>query len=50
MSDYGFNTLSVHAGAQPTSWVQVLCELQRDWARKETAGQFAELVFGVEGR
>jgi nicotinamidase-related amidase len=40
----------LQAGAQPTSWVQVLCELQRDWARKETAGQFAELVFAVEGR
>ena len=40
----------VHAGAQPTSWIQVTCELQRDWARKETAGQFAEIVFAVEGR
>ena len=40
----------LQAGAQPTSWVQVLCELQRDWARKETAKQFAELVFAVEGR
>jgi nicotinamidase-related amidase len=40
----------VQAGAQPTSWVQVLCELQRDWAREETAGHFGELVFAVEGR
>ena len=40
----------VQAGAQPTSWVQVLCELQRDWARKETSQQFAELLFAVEGR
>jgi nicotinamidase-related amidase len=40
----------VQAGAQPTTWVQLLCELQRDWARKETAAQFAELVFAVEGR
>ena len=40
----------VQAGAQPTSWVQVLCELQRDWARKETAGQFAQILFAVEGR
>jgi nicotinamidase-related amidase len=39
----------VEAGAQPTSWVQVLCELQRDWSRKETAGQFAEILFAVEG-
>ena len=39
----------VQAGAQPTSWVQVLCELQRDWARTETAKQFAEILFAVEG-
>jgi len=37
------------AGAQPASWVQLLCELQRDWARKETAGKFAEILFAVEG-
>ena len=37
------------AGAKPTSWVQVLCELQRDWSRKETAGKFAEILFAVEG-
>jgi nicotinamidase-related amidase len=37
------------AGAKPTSWVQVLCELQRDWSRKETAGIFAEILFAVEG-
>jgi nicotinamidase-related amidase len=40
----------VQAGARPTSWVQVLCELQRDWARKETSGRFAEILFAVEGR
>jgi nicotinamidase-related amidase len=40
----------VQAGAQPTSWVQVLCELQRDWSRKDTAGSFAEILFAVEGR
>ena len=40
----------VQAGARPTSWVQVLCELQRDWARKETAGPFAEIVFAVGRR
>jgi nicotinamidase-related amidase len=40
----------IQAGARPTSWVQVLCELQRDWLRKETAGQFAEILFAVEGR
>ena len=40
----------VRAGAQPISWVQLLCELQRDWARTETASQFAEVVFSVEGK
>jgi nicotinamidase-related amidase len=39
----------VQAGAKPISWVQLLCELQRDWARKETAGPFAEILFAVEG-
>ena len=37
------------AGAQPASWVQLLCELQRDWSRKQTAGTFAEILFAVEG-
>jgi nicotinamidase-related amidase len=40
----------IQAGARPTSWVQVLCELQRDWLRKETAGRFAEILFAVEVR
>jgi nicotinamidase-related amidase len=40
----------IQAGAKPTSWVQVLCELQRDWSRKETASQFADILFAVEGR
>jgi nicotinamidase-related amidase len=35
----------VQAGAKPTSWVQVICELQRDWQRKETAPQFREILF-----
>lgn len=26
----------IQAGAQPVSWIGVLCELQRDWARPET--------------
>jgi nicotinamidase-related amidase len=37
------------AGAKPISWVQLLCELQRDWGRKETAAKFAEILFAVEG-
>jgi hypothetical protein len=40
----------IQVGARPTSWVQVLCEMQRDWSRKETAGPFAEILFAVEGR
>jgi nicotinamidase-related amidase len=40
----------VQAGAKPISWVQLLCELQRDWSRKETAKPFAEILFAVEGR
>jgi nicotinamidase-related amidase len=35
----------VQAGAQPISWIQLACELQRDWARKETVPGFAEIVF-----
>jgi nicotinamidase-related amidase len=37
------------AGAKPISWVQLACELQRDWARSETAAAFAEILFAVEG-
>jgi len=32
------------AGAQPTSWNSVACELQRDWARKETVKGFLQTV------
>ena len=39
----------VQAGAEPISWVQLLCELQRDWARKETADAFGDMLFAVEG-
>jgi len=39
----------VQAGAKPISWVQLLCELQRDWKRKETASEFARLLFSEEG-
>ena len=38
------------AGARPTTWVQIACELQRDWSRTETAQRFAEILFVVEGR
>jgi nicotinamidase-related amidase len=40
----------VRAGAQPTSVIQLLCELQRDWSRAATADKFAEIAFGVLGR
>jgi nicotinamidase-related amidase len=35
----------VQAGARPTTWIQLACELQRDWNRSETAPGFAEIVF-----
>lgn len=35
------------AGAHPVSWVQLACELQRDWAREATATQFAEILFSL---
>jgi nicotinamidase-related amidase len=38
------------AGAKPISWVQLACELQRDWARADTAAAFGEILFAVEGR
>ena len=40
----------VQAGAQPTSVVQLLCELQRDWARTETVQPVGEILFTIEGR
>jgi hypothetical protein len=30
--------------------VGLACELQRDWARQETAKAFGDIVFTVEGR
>ena len=33
------------AGAQLTSWVQVICELQRDWNRSDTVEEFGNIVF-----
>ena len=32
------------AGGQPTSWVALACELQRDWARQETVLAIVEIV------
>src|SRR5438445_3702060 len=39
----------IQAGAKPVSWAQLICELQRDWQRKDTAKVFAEILFAVEG-
>ena len=39
----------VQAGAQPVSWIQVACEMQRDWNRAETTAGFSEIVFGAAG-
>jgi nicotinamidase-related amidase len=39
----------VQAGARPVSWVQMMCELQRDWNRTATSARFAEILFTVEG-
>lgn len=42
------------AGAQPTSIIQLLCELQRDWARKETVPAMVQIAkehggtFGIQ--
>jgi len=33
------------AGAKPISWVQLACELQRDWNRGATVKAFAEILF-----
>ncbi|MDO4680653.1 MAG: hydrolase [Aerococcus sp.] len=34
------------AGVKLISWVQLACELQRDWNRTDTAGEFAKILFG----
>ncbi len=37
------------AGAKPITWVQLLCELQRDWQRKETVPAFMDLFIQTGG-
>jgi nicotinamidase-related amidase len=39
----------VQAGGQPVGWVQLICELQRDWNREKTTPGFADILFAVEG-
>jgi nicotinamidase-related amidase len=34
----------LQAGGQPITWVSLACELQRDWARQDTADAIAEIV------
>jgi nicotinamidase-related amidase len=34
----------IQAGGQPISWVSLACELQRDWARQDTAPAIDEIV------
>jgi nicotinamidase-related amidase len=34
----------VHVGIIPVTWIQVLCELQRDWARQETYAPVMEII------
>lgn len=36
----------VQAGARPVSWVQLICELQRDWNRVKTVAPFKQILFG----
>src|SRR6201994_2809302 len=33
------------AGGKPISWVSLACELQRDWARRETVAGFVQILF-----
>lgn len=37
------------AGGKMISWTQLLCELQRDWARKETVPAFINLFIEIGG-
>jgi nicotinamidase-related amidase len=37
------------AGGRPISWAQLLCELQRDWARSETVPRFMDLFIETGG-
>jgi nicotinamidase-related amidase len=40
----------MQAGAHPVSWVQLICEMQRDWSRKQTSEMFAEILFSKPPR
>jgi hypothetical protein len=34
----------VQAGGRPISWVSLACELQRDWARRQTVQEVVQIV------
>ncbi len=35
----------IQAGGKPVSWVQLICELQRDWIRQGTVQPFKQILF-----
>jgi len=37
------------AGGKSITWVQLICELQRDWSRRATVPGFSEILFAIEG-
>jgi len=38
------------AGGKPTSWVQLICELQRDWKSQIDSGWLLpKILFAIEG-
>jgi len=39
----------VQAGGRPVSWVQLICELQRDWNREKTVPGFSDILFAIAG-
>ncbi|WP_447735175.1 hydrolase [Rhodanobacter soli] len=39
----------IQAGGIPISWIQLACELQRDWNRESTTAGFADIVFAEVG-
>lgn len=39
----------VQAGGVPITWIQLACEMQRDWKRESTAAGFADIVFAEVG-
>ena len=45
--DAGLKRL-IQAGCQPTTWVQLGCELQRDWNREKTVAQFAQILLASD--